>query len=465
MSKRLRRRPWKIRLFRKRIRHRPPPPYRESFFRSRPYARAVLIIAILVLLVGGFFAYRYFSSYESTDDAQVDGHLMPLSARISGYIIKVNVDDNQYVRRGDVLAEIDPRDYQVAVDKAQADVADAEATSQSLNINVPITSVSTSSQVSASQADVENAQAGISAAQQQDDAAQAQLAQAQANDVKAQSDLVRYKQLVDKQEISQQTYDQAVAQANSSTAAVNAARSSAAAAEQQVHQARAKLLQAQASFRVSQTGPQQVAQVRARAQSAQATAQQKRADLDQAQLNLQYTKITAPVDGVVMKNAEVGMNVQPGQQLFSIVPLADVWVTANFKETQLKYMQPGQRAEIKVDANGRKYKGHVDSIAGSSGARLSLLPPENATGNYVKVVQRIPVKIVFEPGENNDHYAPAGNVGRAESFREIGMPKTDRRSYGPALQRTARTAAQLCARFHLPPSESCLTPGSSAASP
>lgn len=390
--------------------HSPPPAptYRESFFSSRPYARTVLIIAILVLVIGGFFAYRYFSSYESTDDAQVDGHLMPISARIPGYIIRVNVNDNQYVQQGAVLAEIDPRDYQVALEKAQADLADARATAQSLNINVPITSISTESQVSSSQADVENAQAGISAAQQQFDAAQAELAQAEANNTKAQNDLMRYKQLVDKQEISEQTYDQALAQANVSKAAVSAAQSSAAAAEQQVHQARAKLLQAQASLRSSQTGPQQVAQTRARAQSALAAVQQKQAALDQAQLNLQYTKITAPVEGVIIKNAEVGMNVQSGQQLFSVVPLEDVWVTANFKETQLKYMRPGQPAEIKVDSNGRKYKAHVDSLAGSSGARLSLLPPENATGNYVKVVQRIPVKLVFEAGENSDHLLRLG---------------------------------------------------------
>jgi membrane fusion protein (multidrug efflux system) len=368
----------------------------------------VLIVAIIALLVGGFFAYRYFSSYESTDDAQIDGHLMPLSARISGHVISVKVNDNQYVQQGTVLAEIDPRYYQVAGDKAEADLADAEATAQSLSINVPITSVNTASQVSSSQADVENDQAGISAAQQEFDAAGAQLAQAQANDVKAQSDLGRYKQLADKQEISQQAYDQAVAQARASTAAVSAARASASAAEQQVHQARSKLLQAEANLRSSQTGPQQVALIRARAQSAEATVAQKRADLEQARLNLDYTKITSPVEGIVMKSAEVGMNVQPGQQLFTVVPLSDVWVTANFKETQLKYMRPGHRAEIKVDANGRTYRGHVDSMAGSSGARLSLLPPENATGNYVKVVQRIPVKIVFEPGEDSDHYLRLG---------------------------------------------------------
>jgi len=376
--------------------------------RERPHARWYLIGVILVLLVGGFFALRYIMSYESTDDAQVDGHLMPLSARISGYVIKVNVDDNQYVSAGAVLAEIDPKDYQVAVDNARADVAAAVATAQSLNLNVPVTSVSTTSQTSASEADVENTQAGIEAAQKQYDAARAQLAQAEASDVKAQDDVVRYKQLVDKQEVSAQTYDQAVAVAKASTAAVAAARASAAAAQQQISQARSRLAQSQANFRASLTGPQQVASTRARALSAEAAVKQKEAALAQAELNLQYTKLIAPVNGVVSKNAEVGMNVQPGQQLFTIVPLDDVWVTADYKETQLKYMRPGQRAEIKVDANGRTYKGHVDSIAGTSGARTSLLPPENATGNYVKVVQRILVKIVLDAGQNSDHYLRLG---------------------------------------------------------
>ncbi|MGA3293637.1 MAG: HlyD family secretion protein [Candidatus Acidiferrales bacterium] len=386
----------------------PPESHSPGLLRAKSHARTLLIPVAIVLLVGGFFAWRYFASYESTDDAQVDGHLMPLSARISGYVLKVNVDDNQYVQAGTVLVEIDPRDYQVAVDQARANLADAQASAQSMNINVPVTSVNTSSQISSSEADVQNAQAGIAAAQQQFDAARAQLVQAQANNVKAQNDLVRYKQLVDKQEISQQLYDQAVAAAASADASVAAARANATAAEQQVTQARARLAQAQANWRSSQTGPQQVASVKARARSADATAQEKQAALEQAQLNLQYTKIVAPVDGIVTKSVEVGMNVQPGQQLLSIVPLDDVWVTANFKETQLKDMRPGQRAEIKLDANGRTYKGRVDSIAGSSGARLSLLPPENATGNYVKVVQRVPVKIVLEPGQNSDHYLRLG---------------------------------------------------------
>jgi membrane fusion protein (multidrug efflux system) len=383
-------------------------PLQRRNLRDNSHTRWLIIGAVLVLLIGGFFAWRYFSSYESTDDAQVDGHLMPLSARISGYVSKVNVNDNQYVTAGTVLVEIDPRDYQVALDQAKAAAADAQATAQSMSIDVPVTSVNTSSQISSTEADVQNATAGVAAAQQQYDAAQAQLLQAQANDVKAQSDLMRYKQLVAKQEISQQLYDQAVAAAAAADAAVTAAKSSAAAAQQQITQAQSRVEQAKASWRASQTGPQQVASSRAKAESAAATARSKQAAVDQAELNLQYTRLVAPVNGVVSKSVEVGMNVQPGQQLLTIVPLDDIWVTADFKETQLKSMRVGQKAEVKVDANGRTYKGHVDSVAGSSGARLSLLPPENATGNYVKVVQRVPVKIVFEPGQNSDHYLRLG---------------------------------------------------------
>lgn len=385
-----------------------PKSFRSRGVLDRPGARLLLVAAVLVLLIGGFLAWRYFSSYESTDDAQVDGHLMPVSARISGYVAKVNVDDNQYVEAGAVLVEIDPRDFQVAVDQARAAAADAQATAKSANIDVPLASVNTSSQLSSTEADVQNTQAGVAAAQQQYDATQAQLLQAQANNVKAQNDLVRYKELIAKQEISQQQYDQAVANAAANDAAVTAAKSSAAAAAQQITQARSRVSQAQANQRASETGPQQVAATRARAASAEAIARGKEAAVEQAELNLQYTHIVAPVSGVVMKSVEVGMNVQPGQQLLTVVPLDDIWITANFKETQLKYMRAGQRAEIKVDANGREYKGHVDSVSGSSGARLSLLPPENATGNYVKVVQRVPVKIVLDPGQDSDHYLRLG---------------------------------------------------------
>jgi membrane fusion protein (multidrug efflux system) len=370
---------------------------------SSPGFRIAIVIAAVVLLVAGFFVYRYVTSYQSTDDAEVDGHINSISARVSGHVVKLNVLDNQYVEAGTVLVEIDPADYQVALDRAQADFENAKAAATGAGVNVPITSVSTSSQVSATDADVANARAGINTAKQQFDAAKAQRDQAEANNVKAQNDLVRYKQLVDKQEISQQEYDQAVAAAKANAAAVEAARANADALQSQVTQAEQKLLQAEADWRNAQTAPKQVEVVRSKAASAVAEAQFKKADLDQAQLNLQYTKVIAPVSGVVSdRTVEVGQNVAPGQELLKIIPLNDVWITADFKETQLRDMKVGQPVTIEVDANGRSYKGKVDSIAGASGARFSLLPPENATGNYVKVVQRIPVKIVLDPGENKD---------------------------------------------------------------
>jgi membrane fusion protein, multidrug efflux system len=392
-----------------------PLPATEADYHTRPSRtetsgfRIAVVIAIIVLLVVGFFAYRYFTSYESTDDAQVDGHINSISARVSGHVIKLNVDDNQYVQAGTVLVEIDPADYQVAYERAKADFADAQAAAVAAGVTVPITAVDTASQISATEADVNNARAGIQAAQQQYEAAKAQQQEAEANDVKAQNDLGRYRQLVDKQEISQQQYDQAVAAARASAAAVAAARASSDAAQQQVTQAQGKLVQAEANFRYANTAPKQMQITRAKAASALAEAQRKKADLDQAELNLQYTKITAPVNGIVSnRTVEVGQNVAPGQELMKIINLDDVWITANFKETQLRNMRPGQRVTIEVDANGRKYEGRVDSIAGASGARFSLLPPENATGNYVKVVQRIPVKIVLDPGSNKDHQLRPG---------------------------------------------------------
>jgi len=392
-----------------------PLPATEEDFHSRPSRtqssgfRIGVVIAIIILLIAGFFAYRYFTSYESTDDAQVDGHVNSVSARISGHVIKLNVQDNQYVEAGTVLVEIDPADYQVAYERAKADFEDAQAAAIAAGVTVPITSVNTSSQVSATEADVNSARAGIQAAKQQFEAAKAQQQEAEANNVKAQNDLGRYKQLVDKQEISQQQYDQATAASKASAATVEAARASADAAQQQVTQAEGKLVQAEANSRYARTAPKQMQITRARATSALAEAQRKKADLDQAELNLQYTKIVAPVNGIVSdRTVEVGQNVAPGQELMKIINLDDVWVTANFKETQLRQMKIGQRVTLDVDANGRTYNGKVDSIAGASGARFSLLPPENATGNYVKVVQRIPVKIVLDPGANNDHQLRPG---------------------------------------------------------
>src|ERR1700686_4265612 len=364
---------------------------RRSALLSNPRTKWIVIIVALVIVVGVFFLWRYLGSYESTDDAQIDGHVNSVSARVSGHVIRLNVDDNQYVQKGTVLVEIDPADYEVA--QAQASAA---------GINVPITNVNTASQVSGAQAGVSSAQAGITAARQQFEAAKSQVAQADANNTKAQNDLARYKQLIDKQEISQQQYDQAVASAQAAAATLQAARSTADASAAQIRQAQSKLQQAGADLRTADTAPQQMRVTQARALSAKANAEQKKAQLDQAGLNLQYTKILAPVNGIVSnRTVEVGQNVQPGQEMMKVIPVddGDLWVTANFKETQLRNIKPGQAADITVDANGKTYKGKVDSIAGASGARFSLLPPENATGTYVKVVQRLPVKIVFNPGE------------------------------------------------------------------
>jgi membrane fusion protein (multidrug efflux system) len=386
--------------------------YTPAARRNSKRRRNILILAVtVVVIVGGVFLWRYLNSYESTDDAQADVHLYPVSARVSGYVVRVNVDDNQWVEKGTVLVEIDPKDYEVALAQAQANLDNAQATAQSLNITVPITSVSTSSQLKFAASDIDNTKAGVAAAERQLAAAHSQVEASEANDVKAQDDLRRYKLLVDKREVAEQVYDQALAAAKSSTATVAAARANEDAAHQFVQQARSRVAQADANHQSAETGPQQVSSTRARVRAAIADVEQKRALLEQAQLNLGYTNIVAPVSGEVNKTVVVGMNVQDGQQLLTVVPLDEVWVTANFKETQLKRMQVGQKAEIHVDSSGRTLKGHVDSIAGATGPLFSLLPPENATGNYVKIVQRIPVKIVLDPGENRDRrLRPGMNV-------------------------------------------------------
>jgi membrane fusion protein (multidrug efflux system) len=379
---------------------------RRDAILNHPHTIRWAILASLVLLIAVFFLWRYLASYESTDDAQIDGHVNSVSARVGGHVVKLNVEDNQYVEKGTVLVEIDPADYEVAVAQARAVYADAQAQAAAAGINVPITHVSTSSQVSGAEAGVSSAQAGIAAAREQLEAAKSQVVEAEANNTKAQNDLVRYKQLIDKQEISQQQYDQAVASAQAAAATLQAARARADAYAAQIEQAQDRLAQAGAELRTADTAPQTMRVTRDRALSAQANVDRRKAELDQAELNLQYTKVIAPVSGAVSnRTVEVGQNVMPGQEMMLIIPLdeGDLWVTANFKETQLKKMTPGLPAEIAVDANDKTYKGHVDSIAGASGARFSLLPPENATGNYVKVVQRIPVKIVFDKGELKGH--------------------------------------------------------------
>ena len=379
--------------------------------RSKTAKRVLIALVALVVVASSLPLYRYLISWESTDDAQIDGYIYPVSSRVSGYVTRVLVDENQYVEAGTVLVQLDPKDYEVAVANAKATLANDQASAAALRTAVPITSVNTATQLSSAQADVDNAKAGLVAAQRSFQAAQASLQQAEANDLKAQDDVTRYKPLAEKDEIPQRQYTQAVDSQKATAAAVDAARAAAAAAEQAVTQARTRIAQAEAGLQYAETQPQQISVQRSRAQSADAETERATAILQQAQLNLQYTTVVAPVSGIVgQRSVQPGQNVAPGQQMMTIVPLdsQNIWVTANFKETQLKHMRPGQRARISVDTYGRKYDGHVLNIAGASGARYSLLPPENATGNYVKVVQRIPVKIVFEKGQDPEHLLRPG---------------------------------------------------------
>ncbi|PYV35100.1 MAG: HlyD family secretion protein [Acidobacteria bacterium] len=322
----------------------PPVPGRRVSPRARWLAAGFAVLVLVALTA----VWRTMAARESTDDAEIDGHITPISARVGGTVIEVAVNDNQFVEAGTVLVKIDPRDYQVALDRAQGDLAQAEAEAEAARTRVPITSTSTGSVLSASEAGVENALAGVAAAEREVgvararlSAARAQLEQARALDTRASRDLERMKQLIGKDEISQQEYDSA---------------------------------------------------------------------LEQMELNLTYTVIKAPVSGwVSKKTVQVGQVVSLGQPLLAIVPREDIWVIANFKETQLKNMRPGQRADVSVDAlGGRKFHGRVDSIAAATGEKFSILPPENATGNYVKVVQRVPVKIVFDPGQDPEHLLRPG---------------------------------------------------------
>jgi membrane fusion protein (multidrug efflux system) len=383
-------------------------PSSSAFPRKRSYKLWIYLGAVVVLAIAGTFLWHYFGGFESTDDAQVDVHLYPVSARISGYIQAVHVEDNQWVDAGSTLVEIDPKDYEVALARARATQDTSEAAAKSSNIDVPISSVDTSSQLKSTASDIKNAEAAIEAAEKQTAAARARILEAKAENVKAQDDVTRYHLLLTKEEVPKQVYDHAYAAAATDVAAVAAAEADEAAAQQAVEEAHSRLTVAVAHYEDAQAGPQRVASTRARALSAMADVDQKRTAVEQAQLNLGYTKIFAPVAGEVTKKVVVGLNVDPGEQLLTVVPLDEVWVTANFKETQLKQMRVGQKAEIELDSNGRTYHGHVDSIAGATGPTFSLLPPENATGNYVKIVQRVPVKIVIDPGENQDHQLRPG---------------------------------------------------------
>jgi membrane fusion protein, multidrug efflux system len=370
----------------------------RGFFRKHPAAKPIVfLVAIVAIVLVGWFWWES-RHWEDTDDAEIDGYIYPISARVSGHVIKVNYNDGDFVKQGAVLVVIDPTDYQVALERARADYADLQAQAQAASLGVPVSSVGSVAQIRSASADMASAQASVAAAQKEAQAAQSQVEAAQADALKLNTDVERYRQLLGKREISQQQFDAATAAATAANATVQARQAELLAAQAQVRMAQSRIEQANAELRNAQISPKAVAATQAKAQAADAQAQRSKAALDQAQLNLSYTTIVAPVDGVVGKRSvQVGSNVAIGQDLMAIVPLNDVWVTANFKETQLAHMRPGQYVKVKVDTYGGKtWDAHVTDIGGATGAKFSLLPPENATGNYVKVVQRIPVRIDFD---------------------------------------------------------------------
>jgi len=383
--------------------------------RKRVMAAIAAVVVLAVVLV---FWLRS-RGHEATDDAQVDGRITQIAAKVGGPVLKVNVDNNNAIGAGTVLVQIDPRDYEVAVEKAKAELADAQANAAAATTNVPISRIETTAGVNTASGGVQQAEAGVTGAEREIHVAQANVVSAQARQrekeaaaTKAARDVERFRGLVQKDEISQQQFDAAVAAADAARASADAAKSEVIAAqgsitvaEQRAQQARGAAAQARAGLATAQTAPQQLQVTQARAAAAQARVAQAQAALKQAQLNLEYTAIKAPGAGIVSRKAvEPGQIVQPGQPLMAIVDLEKIWITANFKETQLKSMRPGQKATVEVDAlGGREFEGHIDSIAAATGAKFSLLPPENATGNFVKVVQRIPVKIYLEAGQDPDH--------------------------------------------------------------
>jgi membrane fusion protein (multidrug efflux system) len=382
----------------------------------------IAVLAVVALVAGVWWWTT--RNRESTDDAQVDAGVTPIAARVGGTVASVEIVDNQEVKEGAVLVQIDTRDFEIALDRARAELADAEASAAAARAGVPITSTTAASTVTTARGGVDQATSEVGAAEQSIEAAKARLATAQARQreavakaAKSAKDVERFKPLLAKDEIAQQQFDAAVATANADQAAAESSAAQVVEAELGVRvaqsglvQSRAKLQQATASLAEAQTGPDQVKATQARAASAEARVMQARAVVRQAETNLEYTTIKAPVNGIVSKKSvEVGQLIQPGQALMAVIPLDRVWITANFKETQVDSIRPGQRVTIRADAYGGKtFTGKVESLAAATGSRFSLLPPDNSTGNFVKVVQRIPVRIALEADQDPEHLLRPG---------------------------------------------------------
>ncbi len=379
--------------------------------RQKSRRRFIIILVVAVLIAGALLFYWHSTFFEDTDDAQVNGHLIQISSRINGTVVSVPVVENQYVKAGDTIVELDPRDYETAVQQDEANLAAAEANLQSNTVNIPVTTTSVTTNLAAVAATLAQADSAVTQAQQQLEANRAAIAQADANYIKAKLDVERYTPLVQRDVISKQQFDQAVATAKADEAALAQARQNADASSTAVRMAQDRVVQTKAQLQNAKTAPEQIRIQKARTSQAAAQVEQNRAALAQAKLNLSYCKIIAPVDGIITsKSVEVGQNVSTGQNMTTLVSLDDIWVTANFKETQLDHMRAGQPVTFSVDAyGGRKYDAVVTQIGGATGSVLSLFPPENATGNYVKVVQRVPVRIDLKSkSEDQDHLLRPG---------------------------------------------------------
>jgi membrane fusion protein (multidrug efflux system) len=370
--------------------------------RSRPRRRFIIIGVVALLVVGALLWWWHSTYYEDTDDAQVDGNIVQISSRIAGHVQNVYVNQNQYVQAGTLLVQLDPSDYETALSQAEANLESAEANYEAARVNVPVFTTNTGTILHNAGVDVTTAREAVTESQSELTAAQARVAAARANWQKAQLDVQRYTPLVQKDIISKQQYDAAVATATADKAAVDEAQADVVAAQDAVRMARDRVAEAQSSLQYARTGPRQVSIYKAKADQAAAQVDLARAALSQAKLNLEYCQIHAPASGIVTtKSVQPGQNVSTGQALMTLVSLDNVWITANFKETQLQHMRVGQTATIHVDAYDRDYDGTVAQIGGATGSMLSLFPPENATGNYVKVVQRVPVRINLTQKEND----------------------------------------------------------------
>ena len=359
-------------------------------------AASLTLVALLVLLGGGALLWSRDHGSISTDDAQVDGHVHPINARVGGTVVWVNpdIDDTRFVQAGTVLARLDTNDFQPAVERLEGDVQAQQAQLQSAELAVPITQTTSATRLASARDAEAEAEAELASAKAGVRGASALVQQAEASSRRAETDRARYEQLVNSHEISRSEYDTRMTEANVTAAQLSAAQANLQAAEQKVEAAGQHIAQRRQDIAAAATAPELVATARSSVERVSGELKKSRAALYDAQLNLGYTDIVAPVSGIIgRRSIETGQRLAPGQLLLNIVPTDDLWVTANYKETQLRHVQPGARVSIHVDTYGSDIEGSVESIGGATGSRYALIAPDNATGNYVKVVQRIPVRI------------------------------------------------------------------------